>query len=189
MNKRKRKQKQSTKKQPLIFRNKKLLVLVVLLALLGIFLIGGKFNQFIQQQRDVKELQQAYDDLKPIYETLINENRMNVDSFSFKKDCGESSTVFGRGAIRCGVSGRIDLVDYMDSKLFESKIRKIPTVNFDYINTSRLKDETYLDLKLMSSELICHVSLGKNPLNNQQYIGLYCQKDVPDFLPGYEIRD
>lgn len=163
--------------------------------LAGVLLIAGviAYKYVADYHIPLQQLERVSQDLRPIYDKLLVENKGNVVSSYYRNECSESSVKYGRGKVSCGFEGRVVLKD-QDSELQKTS-RIIRNFIEDNLHDYALDNDNTNDIDSMyykintGSAIKCYLGYGKNDYSNHYEYGVFCRQSVKNFLPGYQIVD
>lgn len=168
------------------------LIIFIVFVVVAIAIIIPVANTLQARRVQLEGLEKASDDLYALQAVLIADLKIDSQTASFKKRCGQSSAKFHSGGITCGPRGeftqdlaystvrtelRVEQILRKDG-LFES----IRVENFD---SDTNEPWTLLEFKHINSGIKCFISLFSSSTLTTKY-SLGCNETVPDFLPGYE---
>lgn len=160
-------------------------VLCLVVLLLASNLAARKFQ--------ADSLNSASDDLHQLYSKLVNDLKIDTNTATFSKRCGQSSAKYHTGTITCGPRGRfLRPVSYdalASSDDLKSNIQKNTTFEKVEVNRFDSSDDRWTAINFVhaATGIECFVDLVDNGSSSTEY-RLGCNETVPDFLPGYTVE-
>lgn len=170
-------------------RSRITLLIIAIVGAVGAFFVISFYQTKYQQQQSLKQLSEASSKIRPIYEKLLELNQGNIAESYFRNECHEQSVKYGRGEISCGSSGEIYIRNRPTLQDLNGMISD--AIQASNANGSRMvyqsETEASYDLDVGQASVVsCYISYGETIRDLHSY-SIYCTKQVPDFLPGYEI--
>jgi hypothetical protein len=163
--------------------NRPVWVVIVMAVILTLIITIFSVLRFIAENKTLEELSFAGADLKTVYSEIIKDSQYINTASYFRYECHESNTEIGRGQISCGPTAVINF--NKETSLLELKNSIANAIKnsglFENVSSGVVSD-------LGMSLSFQHGTLGCSVSGNSGAISIYCQKSVPDFLPGYTIE-
>ncbi len=166
-----------------------ILVSIFCIALVGI--MSTFIYRYYEQQKTLNDLQAVSKELRVIYQNILEENMGDVSVSYFRNECSFAYVGPYSKSISCGLGADIALNKDISTRVAGQVIRSA-------INDSKLNPGSDVDIEERTASIDlnpgqngvrCYIAYGKDTSNNSWGYHLSCRRSVPDFLPGYVVKE
>lgn len=148
-------------------------------------------RSYLSERQAIEVLSSSTNELRIAYDNLLEDNKGNILSSSFRNSCSISNVSWLEQRVACGPSGDISLKNPVDLKTAAAYLNETTSVVGDEIGFSEIEvgqSSVNVSSKPDETDVRCSMNYGQNIVTKTWSYDLVCRKNVGRVLAGYTVE-